>query len=571
MAINIDAYNIFSMPRMIKNRRQSLKKIARTVPRFSVRKLQKILKGRIRFTWIARQIELNLKQVAEIEKLSGFFLEKTTKRLYPNHELMAQILGFVGIDNVGLAGVEYSLNELLKGDIKIVKYLRDAKGRPIKFESYDTEKPLQNVHLSLDKDIQAVAEKHLKQAVEKHQALRGGVGVMDADKGEVLAMANYPSFDPNRLKDSKGNHRKLSFVTDPFEPGSVFKIFTVASALENKVVTTETNYFCEYGKFKVGSHTIKESSRSRKYEWLSVSDIIKYSSNIGTVKIAFDLTFPLLDKTIRDFGFGQKTGIEFPGESRGIYHTKHETTQLSLSNLSFGQGVAVTGLQILAAYGAIANGGIYHAPSIIKAAQDKDKVARRVISSHTAQQLQTMLVAVVEDGTAKNIKIPYFKIAGKTGTAQKVNAEGAYTGYVSNFVGFPVGVEKKFVVYAYVDEPGGKIYSGSRVAAPIVKKIIEYLLFKNREYQNLAINLGESNPVSIDLVENAPLRGNASRGEMPNFIGLDKKSSFLLARKIGIYLEHQGVGIVVKQNIKEGTPVAKNSVVILEHRPPRHE
>ena len=249
---------------------------------------------------------MDKKQVAEIKKLKGVFLEKTTKRLYPNHELMAQVLGFVGVDNIGLAGVEHEFNELLKGDAKVIKYLKDAKGRPIKFESYDMENKAHNVHLTLDKGVQAIAEKYLKLAVETHKAVRGGIGIIDASNGEVLAMANDPSFDPNQLKRSKETHRRLPFVTDPFEPGSVFKAFTVASALENKIVTSETNYFCEYGKFKVGNHFIKESDTSRKHEWLSVADIIQYSSNIGTVKIAFDLTFPLLDKTIKDFGFGEK-------------------------------------------------------------------------------------------------------------------------------------------------------------------------------------------------------------------------------------------------------------------------
>ena len=570
MAINIQTYNIFSIPKMIKDKEKAFRKLSRIVPGLTVTKLRKTLKKRKRFTWVERQIRLDKKQVIEIKKQNGFFLEKTTKRLYPNHELMAQVLGFVGVDNIGLGGVEYKFNELLKGDVKIIKYLKDAKGRPIKFESYDTENKAQDVHLTLDKGLQAIAEKYLKLAVETHKAVRGGVGIMDASNGEVLAIANEPSFDPNQLRDFQRPHRRLSFITDPFEPGSVFKVFTVISALENKIVTPETSYFCEHGKLKVGNHVITESDISREHEWLSVFDIIKYSSNVGTVKIAFDVTFPLLDKTIRDFGFGKKTNIQFPGESRGIYNDRGRTSLLSLSNLSFGQGMASTGIQMLAAYTAIANGGVYYSPTIIKTHEEKK--GKRIISSRVARKIQEMLISVVENGTAKNIKIPFFKIAGKTGTAQKTDKKGKYTGYIPSFVGFPVGVEKKFVVYAYVEGPKGEFYSGSKVAAPIVKDVIEYMLLKNKEYQNLDTDGKDTGQLGIDsVVMRRSVDPSPFQGGMPNFIGLDKKSSYILAQKMGIHLKLQGMGVVIKQNIKAGTPFSKNAVVILEHDPPRYE
>ena len=582
LAINIRTYNIFSIPKVIENKQETIEKLTKIVPTLTVRKIKKVLKDRTRFTWIERQIKLSEEQISKIKKLKGIFLEKTTKRLYPNHELMGQVLGFVGVDNIGLAGVEYQYNELLKGDARILKYLKDAKGRPIKFESYDTENKADNLHLTLDKDLQSIVEKYLKQAIETHQAFRGGVGIMDASNGDILAMANYPFFDPNKITHSNKAYRRPSFVTDPFEPGSVFKTFTVLSALENKIVTSETNYFCEYGKLQVGNHVIKESDTSKKHEWLSVTDIIKYSSNIGTVKIAFDLTFPLFDKTIKKFGFGKKTEIELPGESRGIYNDKGSTSQLSLSNLSFGQGVATTGIQMLAAYSAIANGGIYYPPTIIKR-HDQDseknlalKQGWRVISSDMALKLQEILVSVVESGTAKNIKMPYFKIAGKTSTAQKPDKTGQYSGYIPNFVGFPVGVEKKFVAYAYVEDPKGRFYSGSKVAAPIVKKIIEHMLFKNKEYQNLAIhNNKDMEQSSIKAVAAMANKSSQNKNSlidgMPSFIGLDKKSSASLAQKIGIQLEHQGIGVVVRQNIKVGTSFIKDAIVILEHEPPRYE
>ena len=570
LAINIQTYNIFSIPKIMKNKRKTLRRLARIVPKFTVRKLNKSLKNRKRFTWIERKVKLNEKQVEKIKELKGIFLEKTTKRIYPNHELMAQILGFVGVDNIGLAGVEYQFDEQLKGDAKIIKYLKDAKGRPIKFESYDTESKASDITLTLDKDIQAMAEKYLKQAVRDHKATRGGVGIIDVSNSEILAMANYPSFDPNRLSKRDKSYRRPSFITDPFEPGSVFKIFPIISALENKIITPETNYFCEEGRFKIGNHTITESDPSRKYQWLSVSDIIKHSSNIGMVKIAFDLTFPLLDETIRKFGFGNKTNIQIPGESRGIYNDKGKTSLLSLSNLSFGQGVATTGIQMLAAYGSIANGGIYHPPTIIKNSEKEG--GKRIISADIALKLQEMLISVVENGTAISAKIPYLKIAGKTGTAQRPDKDGRYTGYISNFIGFPIDVEKKFVVYAYIDNPQGKFYSGGRVAAPMVKKIIEYMLFKNKEYQNLSIHAKDIAQSNMDFLETIPsVTRRIGRGGMPRFIGLDKKSSIGLAQKLGIQIEHRGVGIVVKQSVRAGAAFLKNAIVTLRYEPPRYE
>jgi cell division protein FtsI (penicillin-binding protein 3) len=266
--------------------------------------------------------------------------------MYPNHDVASQVLGFVGIDNVGLAGLEYLYNDDLKGEPRIVKYVRDAKGRAIKFESEDIGGTAKDITLSIDKDLQAMAEKYLKEAVDKFDAESGGFGVMDAETGEILAVGNYPNFDPNDVNKSKEVHRKLAFATDPIEPGSTFKTFTVISALENNIAKPETAFYCERGELEVEGHIISEAESKKKFEWLTVSEILRHSSNIGTTKLAFDLTYPKLKKTLTRFGFGEKTGVEFPGESRGIFVNKDNVPPLSLSNISFGQGVATTGMQM---------------------------------------------------------------------------------------------------------------------------------------------------------------------------------------------------------------------------------
>ena len=403
-----------------------------------------------KFTWLYRNIRINEKKINEIKKITNLFIEKSPKRFYPNHELLAQTLGFVGVDNNGLSGVEYAFNKELEGEKQVIKYFRDAKGRPVKLKSVDQGKKPKDIVLSIDKEIQALTEKYLKEAVVKHDAVKGGVIVMNPDNGEIMAMANYPTFDPNKINTSKPKDRKLSIITDPFEPGSTFKVLTIASALENNIVRPDSNYYCEEGKLKVENHIISEAESRKKFEWLSVEDIIKYSSNVGTTKIAFDLTYPKLKKTIDNFHFGKKTKIELPGESRGIYKTEQENVRpLELSNISFGQGIATTAIQMATFYSALANGGYLVEPTIIKGKkQDKKKVlSKKVIS-----KINSMLVKAVDEGTGGNARISFVDIAGKTSTAQKA-VNGRYTSYIGGFIGYPINTRTKFVIYSYIDGP----------------------------------------------------------------------------------------------------------------------
>ncbi|MFZ8933448.1 MAG: penicillin-binding transpeptidase domain-containing protein [Bacteriovoracaceae bacterium] len=570
LAINTQTFSIFAIPKYLEDKNVTLEKFSKIVPKYKLWQLKKKLKNRDRYTWIARKIVLKDDQVEAIKKLRGIYIEAVPKRFYPNKDLLAQTLGFVGLDNIGLSGVEYIFDKELRGEEKIVKYLRDAKGRPIKIEVEKDKKSSQDIHLSIDKDLQAISEKALREAVNFYKAEKGGVGIIDPQTGEILAIANYPSFDPNDFRKSKAKYRKLSFISDPFEPGSVFKIFTVASALEFKIARPDTNYYCERGQLKIGNHIINEAEASKKNEWLSVSEIIEYSSNIGTTKIAFDLTFPRLKKTLLDFNFGQKTGIEIPGESRGIFDANENVSPLKLSNISFGQGIAATGLQVLSAYAAVANGGVYHQPTLLKT--DSPKKGIRVLSEETSKELIDMLVAAVEDGTGKNAKIPYFKIAGKTSTAQKPTKEGGYKGYIPGFVGFPVGSSKHFVVYVYIDGPQGRDYYGNTVAAPVFKKISEYILYKDKDLHKLSIRpdvIKKGNMDSVKIKESSTRY--FSRGETPNFIGLDKVSSARLAHKMKIKIKEQGIGVVTGQNPLPKTKIGNDTVVNLIYSPPNYD
>lgn len=568
LAINVQKYNLFTFIKNKKKLKSELNKLKKIIPNLDYANILKKIEKRSKFTWIAREIKLKEGQLAQIKEFKNIMLESRSSRFYPNHELLAQTLGFVGIDNDGLAGVEYQFNEELKGEPVIHKYFKDAKGRPIKNKSADIHKRAKDIVLSIDKDIQASLEEYLKEGVKKHIALRAGAAVMDAQTGEILAIGNYPSFDPNHKKKK---NKKLAFVSDPFEPGSVFKTLTIASALENNIVTEETNYFCERGKYRVGNHYITESDNDHNFEWLSVKDILKHSSNIGTTKIAFDVTYPTLKKTLDKLRIGQKTGVEIPGESRGILDKNTNITPLRLSNISFGQGVATTGIQMLSAYAAIANGGYYVKPTILKVEDPKKLKKEKVLSKSTTNALTRMLISAVEDGTGLNARVKHFTIAGKTSTAQRVDNAGGYKGYIPGFIGFPVNTDKKFVIFVYVDNPTEKGYYGNLVAAPIFQKIAQTMLYKNKSLNNLA-KLKANAKGNLDNIHiKYSARRKIIKGSVPNLIGLDKSSAFKILDSLGALYNHQGFGIVKEQYPEAGTKLTKKTLVKLKFEAPSYE
>lgn len=575
LAINVHVYNLFTIP---KNKDtefyNQLKGLSNIVPELTYPKLKGLVQKRTKYTWLARKVTLSESQLTKIKKLEGIFVESHSERVYPNRELMAQTLGFVGVDNTGLAGIEFSMNKELKGTHQVVKYIRDAKGRPIKYETKSAENVAADIYLSLDKDVQGALESYLKDAVEHHKAFRGGAAVMDAETGEMIAIANYPTFDPNKASAYPLESRKLAFVTDPFEPGSIFKTVTIASALEHNVAKPETKFFCEGGKMKVQNHWISEAETHEKFEWLTVGDILKFSSNVGTTKIAFALKYPKLKETLDKFQFAQKTGIEVRGESKGIvpYKAKDKVRPLSLSNTSFGQGIATTAIQMLRAYGTIANGGYLVQPTLIKQEESKLIPENRIISEKTAKNVTKMLVKAVSDGTGTSAKIPHYEIAGKTGTAQRVSPRGGYDGYIGSFVGFPVNVNKKFVVMAYIDHPTANGYYGGVTAAPIVKKITQYILYKKKDFARFAKYDEKSNKTNMDTIQSQQASSQKvfAPGYMPNFMGLDKSTAISLAEQRNIQIELNGFGVVTKQSVPPGTPLAGNSNLRLQFEAPTY-
>ncbi|MBF0361011.1 MAG: PASTA domain-containing protein [Oligoflexia bacterium] len=623
LAINVHTYSIFTVPKADDlNQNENYKKLSKIIPTLNLNEIKKKTANRNRYTWIIRKIKLTAAQLDKISELENIFVSPEPSRFYPNNELLSQTLGFVGIDNVGLSGVEFKFDKELRGDAKITKYLKDAKGRPIKFEMTKTENDASDIYLSIEKDLQALVEKVLKESVIKNNASKGGIGIMNSETGEILAMANYPTFDPNNPKEGNIEHQKLPFISDPIEPGSILKTLTVISALENKIATPTSSYYCERGQMRVEDHTINEAESHEKFEWLTVNEIIQHSSNVGIIKIAFDVTFPFLKRTLKKFNFGEKTGIEIPGESRGIFVNKENVSPLTLSNISFGQGIAVTGIQILTAYSVIANGGKLVRPTILKINDPSKIKPEQIIPPDVAKNVSKMLQLAVEKGTGTNAQLAHFQIAGKTATAQKPDPKGGYDGYLSGFVGFPlnVDIDKKFVLFVYIDNPKNGQYYGNAVAAPIFTEVARYMLYENKNpgnnknpNNNKIINSNTSNLAYEALKEkykdkNSKAKSNngnngndgingingvnginnsnsnntendiqnrriIGQNKVPNFIGLDKLSALKLAQKTKITIENHGMGLVTSQTPHPGAAINSNgkSLIELNYESPRYD
>jgi len=402
------------------------------------------------FRWIARQISPVRTERIRTLKLKGVHLVQEPRRFYPHRELACHLLGFAGLDSTGLDGLESKYDEYLKGVPKKVVWGRDARGRKI-YLSDDSGSAVDDrscsLFLTIDSKIQYIVESQLKKAIEDTGAKGGTVIVMDPGTGEVLAMANEPLFNPNEFSIYPADARRNRAVTDCFDPGSVFKPFVAAAALEEGLVTETDIFDCENGSYTVGNRVIHDA-QNEKFQELNLPDIIKHSSNIGSVKIAEKLGKEKFYHYITMFGFGSKTGIDLPGESRGILRNSKDWTDVDFATIAFGQGVSVTAIQLVTAMSAIANDGVLMKPHVVRCMVDKkgsvvkeiEPVAvRRVISPETSHRITSILTDVVEEGTGGNARIVNLSVAGKTGTSQKFDFDlGRYSAkkVEASFIGF---------------------------------------------------------------------------------------------------------------------------------------
>ncbi len=481
LAVSIEVDSIYAHPAKVTERKRAARAVAK-ITGVSRQEVEKKLASNKSFVWIKRQVDLSSEEKKLLAGLDGIGTIKKSKRYYPNYKLAANLIGFEGIDAKGLEGIELSFDDYLKGEAKRVSGERDARGRVMLFE--DVEKTAgtrgMDVVLTIDKVIQHIAERALSKVVTESEAKGGMAVVMNPDNGEILAMANIPTFDANRFHRYSPKQWRNRVLTDTFEPGSVMKAFLLAAVLDDGVVERNDIFFCENGSYKVADRVFNDT---KEHAWLSLAQIIKYSSNIGAAKVGEKLGKKSLYRYFKRFGFAEKTGINLPGEGRGALRHYKSWSGVTLHTVSFGQGVSVTALQLVSAMSAIANGGYMMEPRIVKKVtnpmggivyESTPMIVERVIGQDAADEATRVLIDVTKSGgTGVEAAVEGFEVAGKTATAQKPDlVDGGYKrgAYMASFLGFVPADDPKLVLYVVIDEPQGAYYGGV-LAAPVFSEI----------------------------------------------------------------------------------------------------
>jgi cell division protein FtsI/penicillin-binding protein 2 len=477
LAASEDAATIFATPYQVKNPPVAAKKLAKILDLDPADVLADLTEES-GFSYIAQKIPLE--QAARIERLNleGIGELPDSRRTYPQGEMAGQVIGSIGSENQGLNGLEMGEEEALSGTDGERRIVTDALGDPIKLETAKQSEDGEDIQLTLDPLIQEKTEQALAEVGETYTPKGATAIVVEPQSGQILAMANWPPVDPNDL-ESASNEDLMNRATGfNYEPGSTFKAFTVAAALQEKLVTPTSTFTLE-PTIQVADRTIEES-HERGTENLSVGEILAHSSNVGAVTIGLEVGSEKFSKWINRFGFGKPTGVQFPGEEQGLVPELDEYSGSTMGNLPIGQGLSVTPMQMIAGYGAIANGGILKPPQLIERIGEEkvhEPKGKRVIDADVAAELREMLEGVLAPGgTASEISVPGYTLAGKTGTAQKAeNGTYSETNFVASFIGFAPAQNPKLLAAVIVDQPQGEIYGGS-VAAPAFGQIAAYAL-----------------------------------------------------------------------------------------------
>jgi cell division protein FtsI (penicillin-binding protein 3) len=479
LAIGEQATTVYADPRQIRDPRATALLAGRTLG-VDPAKLYPVLADRTHgFVYVARQVDPARAAVLERRHVPGLGFRPEERRSYPEGTVGAQVLGFAGLDNHGLAGLELQLDRFLRGRPGSQTLVKDPFGRAIDVVSERAPREGRDVYVTLDHTIQYTVEQVLRDTVSHWHAKDATAIVLDPRTGALLAMAVEPGYDANRYAQARAALQRNRAVTDTYEPGSTFKLITVAGVLSDGLVTPDTAFTLPYS-IRVADRVVHDAE-TRPTERLTVAQILARSSNVGAITLAQRLGTNRLLAWIGRFGFGKKSGIDFPGESRGILPNYWSGS--SIGNVPIGQGIAVTPVQMAAAYAAIANGGVWVRPHLVDRIAGKGRtrpLRRRIVSAAVAAQLTTMLKDVVSAGTGTSAQIPGYQVAGKTGTAQKPDSHGGYSSsrYVASFVGFVPASKPRLVVLVAVDEPQSVIWGGS-VAAPafqqIARSCLQYL------------------------------------------------------------------------------------------------
>lgn len=531
--------------------------------------LKKILDSQARFMWIKRTIEPEVAQkVAEIIKeqdIKGLGFVEESKRYYPNDMLAAHILGFVGTDDVGLDGVEMTLDKTIKGKLSEMAMETDSHGIPI-FKSifaFVPHKQVKSVYLTIDSTIQFIVEQSLDKAMATTKAQAATAIVLNPRTGEILAMANRPGYNPNKFASYSSEEWKNRAVSSIYEPGSTFKTIVAAAGLQQGVVTPD-EAFVDNGYIEVSGRRINNWT-SDPYGTVSFLTILKESINTGFVQVGMRLGAAKLTDYVRSFGFGKATGVELPGEEDGILFDPKEMRDSDIATMSIGQSIAVTPLQLVRAVAAIANDGVLLKPHIIKQVQTEDgtvesayatEVVRQVISSDTAHTLAGMMEKEVSEGGGHKASVNGYRFAGKTGTAEKLNPDGGYMAnhYISSFIGFGPVEDPEIAVLIIIDDPTG-MYYGGQIAAPVFSEIAAQIM----RHLNIPpkTNLPEAKGQSLPAAKTISASSGMPAGKVvvPSVAGKTLREAGDIFGKLGLGFLPVGTGAAISQSIVAGSIV----------------
>ena len=536
------------------------------------------------FVYVRRRASpMQAKRVAALE-LEGVAFRKESKRYYPNRELAAHLLGYVGVDNVGLSGLEATYDKTVRG--REGKLLVQTDARRHVFSRLERSPTAgASIELTIDEHLQHIAEREVRNGVEAARADGGTAVIMDPYSGEILAMASWPTFNPNDYSDASETARRNRAVQDLYEPGSTFKLVTASAAIEEKVVTPEEIIDTSAGNIRFGNRVINDMHR---YDPMSFTDVIVKSSNVGAIKVGLKVGAERMGLYIRRFGFGRPTSPDFPSESPGIVWEPSKLNDSALASVSMGYQVGVTPLQMAAAASVIANGGTLFEPHVVRAIVKgglrtivEPKAVRRAILPETAATLTEIMEKVVLDGTAKAAQLVSYNVAGKTGTADKL-INGRYSPYQQNvsFVGFVPSRRPALTVVVMVDSPRVGGDTGGAIAAPIFKRIADASL----RHLGVTPTINPAPPVIVARNQETPVTPAASTGApnvvampasmtetgLPDLRGMSAREALRELARLGLTARMEGIGVVVDQNPAAGSPLEAGATctLVLNRRVP---
>ena len=572
LAESVAGESIYADPQSIANRAAVAKKLASVRGlRMSAAEIHAKLRSQSGFVWIARQVPKDVADEVRRLGVPGLDFIEEHRRAYPRGALAANVVGYVGVDGDGLAGIEHSYDSHIRGKAGKVTVLKDARRGMYLVGGEGPNRPVDghDLVLTIDSVVQFIAEKALIGAVDRYRAAGGAAIVMDARDGSILAMASAPSFDPNRFSEAGPAAWRNRAVQDSYEPGSTFKIVTAAAGLEEGIVTPSQMLDCGDGSIRIANVEIREHS-GKRFQFLSFSDVIAQSSNVGIIRVALSLGERRLYDYVRRFGFGERTGIDLPGEAIGLLRRPNRWSQVSSASISIGQELSATPLQVVRAMGVVANGGVRVEPRIVDRVVDAEgrtiyKPQRtapvRVVSERTAAVLNELLKGVVAHGTGSAAALEEHVVAGKTGTAQKA-MRGGYSPdrVLASFAGYVPADRPRLVILVSVDEPRLEQYGG-KIAAPAFREIAEATL----RYLGVAPSVPQRS-IDIDglaLAAFSQRPAPATRTAVPDLLGLDARAAVAAATASGLLVEAVGSGVVKSQQPTAGEALPDNRRIAL--------